>query len=129
VISEVTKQLNTKGLLEKHLYDNITSFIKDDIINNNLQQDASDFILEEQKYTSIQFEQILDMVRETEDTFSTYLSLRQCQWAAPATRELFIQQFMSITDLQILKEQLRSLQENFLFAEYANNDIPEKRED
>jgi hypothetical protein len=61
------------------------------------------------------------MVRETEDSFSTYLVLRECQWAAPATRELFMQQFLAIDDLQILKEQLRSLQENFLFAEYANS--------
>jgi hypothetical protein len=57
------------------------------------------------------------MVRDTESTFSVYLSLRQFQWAAPNVRDLFMAQLAATTDLHLLKEQLRSLQESFLFAE------------
>lgn len=45
--------------------------------------------------------------------------MRQFQWAAPTVRELFMAQLETVTDLHILKEQLRSLQESFLFAEYS----------
>jgi len=56
------------------------------------------------------------MVKDTESTFSVYLSLRQFQWAAPNVRDLFMGQLAATTDLHLLKEQLRSLQESFLFA-------------
>jgi hypothetical protein len=32
-VTEVVRSLNTKGLRERHLYDNITSLLKDEIIN------------------------------------------------------------------------------------------------
>jgi virulence-associated protein VapD len=63
---------------------------------------------------------VLRLIRETEATFSVYLSLRQFQWAAPSVRELFMAQLSATTDLQLLKEQLRSIQESFLFAEYSS---------
>ena len=50
------------------------------------------------------------MIKETEATFSVYLSLKQYQWASPTVRELFMAQFMEITDLHILKEQIKVLQ-------------------
>lgn len=40
---------------------------------------------------------------------------------------MFMEQFMTLTDLQYIKENLRSLQESFLFAEYANLDTPGKK--
>lgn len=36
---------------------------------------------------------------------------------------MFMKQFMCITDLHILKENIKSLQESFLFAEYASPDV------
>jgi len=38
------------------------------------------------------------------------LTVKKYQWAAPAIRDMFMEQLMMINDLQILKEQLRSLQ-------------------
>lgn len=73
-------------------------------------------MLEENKYHAIELEDVLKLICETEATFSVYLSLRQFQWAAPSVRELFMAQLAAITDLQLLKEQMRSMQESFLFA-------------
>jgi len=38
------------------------------------------------------------------------LTVKKYQWAAQTVREMFMEQLMMITDLHILKEQLRSLQ-------------------
>lgn len=42
------KTLNTKGLKEKHLHENIQSLLKDEIITNDVPlDDGSNFMLEE----------------------------------------------------------------------------------
>ena len=40
-----------------------------------------------------------------------------------------MEQFLKIDDLQLLKENLKALQENFLFAEYAAAEVASKRSD
>lgn len=40
-----------------------------------------------------------------------------------------MQQFMTLTDLQTIKEQIKILQEHFLFAEHANVDGSSKQEE
>jgi len=47
-IIELMKTLNTKGLKEKHLHENIQSLLKDEIITNDVPlDDGSNFMLEE----------------------------------------------------------------------------------
>lgn len=40
-----------------------------------------------------------------------------------------MEQFMTITDLHTLKEQIRSLQESFLFAEYSSPEALKRADD
>lgn len=42
---------------------------------------------------------------------------------------MFMEQFMTITDLHTLKEQIRSLQESFLFAEYSSPEAVKRADD
>ena len=68
------------------------------------------------------------MIKETEDSFTTYLTVKQYQWASETYREMFIKQLTDVTDPYILKETLKTLQESFLFAEYVP-EVSKKRMD
>ena len=76
----------------------------------------SGFMIEENKYREVTFQDVLEMIKEVEETFTTYLVVKQCQWSNQKVREMFMEQFMVNTDLQVLKENIKSLQESFLFA-------------
>ena len=77
-------------------------------------------MMEEHKYTTIGLEHLYALLTEIEETFTVYLTLRQYQWASAATRSAFMKQLVNTTDLHLLKEHLRSLQESFLFAEHLH---------
>ena len=49
-------------------------------------------MLEEEKYYGITFEHIIRIVKELEETFTTYLVVKQYQWASQTYRDLFMKQ-------------------------------------
>lgn len=53
VINELMKQFNTKGIHERHLYENIQSFIKDEIIVNHIPAEDGSLFNFEEKYFPI----------------------------------------------------------------------------
>jgi hypothetical protein len=89
--------------------------------------EENNFMLEEEKFRPIKFEHIIEMVEEIEGTFTAYLTVKQYQWSSPTYREIFMKQLTEITNLHILKEHIKALQESFLFAEYAVPDVPRKK--
>lgn len=82
------KNLNTKGLREKHLSENINSFIKDEIIHNNISEEIcpDNFLMGENKYQGITLDNILRLIKDVEETFTAYLSLKNYQWSSPNVR-------------------------------------------
>ena len=73
-------------------------------------------MLEEDRFSEIRFEHILEMIKELEATFTAYLMVMHYQWASETYRSIFMKELSCTTDLHTLKESLKALQENFLFA-------------
>lgn len=66
---------------------------------------------------------VVKLIKEAEETFATYLTIRNFQWASPTVREVFMENLKSLENVQEIKECIKTLQEYFLFVEHASNGI------
>lgn len=117
-IVEVMHALNCKGIREKSLHDSIHYFIKEGVIRDSpeepFEMTEENLLIEGDQ---VSFDSIKLEVNEIEKRFTSYLSLRNCRWAHRAIRQSFMEAFMTRVTLTQLKEDVRQLQESFLFVE------------